>query len=292
MERLVRIASVLSHAGPRGVPGSTLVEVAAFGGDKDPATQLNRDLDHLRAQGWVIDNIADPGEPAHYRMTSVDNRLRVKLTPTQQAALRRAVLVADRAGLADRLGLADDDRPSDVPTTLGEQARPQWLSAVTDSVQRSRLLHFRYKGKSRTVHPQSLRVRGTTWYLSGCEEGDDVLKAFVVSRMEDVRTEPPASATRPTVTPRNSIHPMTWQIDPPVEVTLRAADGHALDVVRWLGRPTSQQAADGETLLRYRVTNRAALRSRVYLLGTRVQVVDPPEVRAEILDDLARMAGE
>lgn len=287
----MRLASVLSHAGAAGVPGATLVEVAGFTGEGDPITQLNKDLNHLRAQGWVIDNVAGVGEPAHFRMTSVDNRLRVQLSPAQQAALRRAVLVADRADLADRLGLASGDRPADVPTTLGEQARPQWLSQVTDSVRRSRLLHFHYRGKHRTVHPQSLQVRGTTWYLSGCEDGDDVLKAFVVSRMEGVHVDPPGSATRPTAAPRNSIHPMTWEIDPPVDVTLRARDEHVADVERWLGRPASRTSHAGETDLVYRVTHRAALRSRVYLLGTRVEVVGPTEVREEILADLSRMAG-
>lgn len=288
----MRIASVLSHAGTAGVSGETLAEVAEFTGTGDRITQLNKDLNHLRAQGWLIDNVAPPGEPAHFRMTSVDNRLRVKLTAPQQAALRRAVLVADRADLADRLGLAADDRPDDVPTTHGAQARPAALSQVTDSVQRSRLLHFSYKGKDRTVHPQSLQVRGTTWYLSGCEDGDDVLKAFVVSRMEGVRTDPPGTATRPDVAPRNSIHPMTWEVDPPIDVTLRTPDHHAPDVVRWLGRPVTERSTDGETELVYRVTNRAALRSRIYLLGTRVRVARPDEVRDEILEDLSRMAGE
>jgi hypothetical protein len=44
--------------------------------------------------------------------------------------------------------------------------------------------------------------------------------------------------------------------------------------------------------LTYRVTNRAAFRARVYQLGARVQVVGPADVRAEILDELATMAGE
>ena len=118
MERLVRLASVLSHAGRVGVPAETLIEVADFDGDKDLGSQLNRELKYLRALGWDITNIAANGQPGRYRMTGVDNRLRVALTPAQQSALRRAVLVANRRDLVERLGLPGTDTPDEVPTVM------------------------------------------------------------------------------------------------------------------------------------------------------------------------------
>ena len=63
-------------------------------GDADPATQLGKDLKRLRQQGWQIDNVAGKGEPAVYRMIAGDNRLRLKLTPGQLAALQRAVILS------------------------------------------------------------------------------------------------------------------------------------------------------------------------------------------------------
>ena len=63
MERLVRLASVLSHAGRVGVPAATLIEVADFDGDKDLGSQLHRELKYLRDQGWEITNVAAKGEP-------------------------------------------------------------------------------------------------------------------------------------------------------------------------------------------------------------------------------------
>ncbi len=292
MERLVRLVSVLSHAGRAGVPAITLLEAAAFPGSGDPITQLNHDFKHLRTLGWEIANTAPSGEPAHYRMTGVDNRLRVALTPGQQAALRRAVLVADRADLVERLGLAPGDKPDEVPAVMGQLVAADGLSVVVDAVRRSRLLRFDYKGKTRVVHPQSLRVQNTTWYLRGCEEGDETIKAFVVSRMQQVTADAPETATRPPVAPHQSIHPMSWEIDPPIEVTLRAPDEHVADVRRWLGVPQGEHPGDNMTELVYRVTNRAALRSRIYLLGRRVSVVGPDEIRDELLTELAQMAGE
>jgi hypothetical protein len=63
-------------------------------------------------------------------------------------------------------------------------------------------------------------------------------------------------------------------------------------VRRWLGNPQEERPSTGTTELVYRVTNRAALRSRIYLLGRRVSVAGPEEVRAELIAELAQMAGE
>lgn len=291
MERLVRLATALHHAGRVGVPTRTLLEVAGFDG-ADPVTQLDRDFKHLRALGWAIDNLGATGESGRYRMVSVDNRLRVSLTPAQQSALRRAVLVADRAELVERLGLAPADTPDDVPTTLAHQLSVPALSSVVDAVRRGRLLRFDYKGKPRVLHPQSLRVQNTTWYLRGREQGGETVKAFVVSRMQHVSADAPGTAHPPVATPHASIHPMSWKVDPPVEVTLRTPDDHASDVRRWLGKPDRERSDGGTTELVYTVTNRSALRSRLYLLGTRVTVVGPAAVRSELLDELSLLAGE
>ena len=123
-------------------------------------------------------------------------------------------------------------------------------------------------------------------------DGSEVVKAFVVSRMSDVRVGAPGTATHPHTTRHTGLHPMSWEVDPPVEVTLRAPTEFSPDVRRWLGAPVSEADEDAETTLVYRVTHRAALRSRIYQLGTRVRLVGPDDVRQEMLRELAEMAGE
>jgi predicted DNA-binding transcriptional regulator YafY len=299
MERLVRLASVLHHAGARGVPAANLLEVAGWADAADGVSALKRDFRHLAALGWQIDNVAEQGLSAVYRMTTVDNRLRVRLSPEQQAALRRAVLLADRADLADRLGLSGPDKPTEVTATLqtGDNAA---LDTVIRGLRQRSVLRFRYKGSERVVHPESVHTYTTQWYLRGREEGGDVVKTYAVNRMRDVHVDAPGTAERPDVSRHIGLHPMSWEVDPPVEVTLRTAPEYVDDVRRWLGEPVEEQPAEtqpaetqpAESTLTYRVTNRAAVRARVYQLGTRVQVVGPADVRDEILDELAAMAGE
>ncbi|PWN01425.1 hypothetical protein DJ010_17870 [Nocardioides silvaticus] len=307
MERLVRIAAVLRERGVVGETGERLAEIAGFDGDRS-MDQLKRDIRSLTDQGWQIDNLAGPGEPARYRMRTVDNRLRVRLTPPQQRALQRAVLLADRDDLVVRLGLGDPGGPAGdarathrtgvvagVPTT-GHDAL---LATVLRAVRMGSLLRFTYKGVPRVVHPESVRSQNGTWYLRGQEEHDDTagdtepapVKAFVVARMSDVSADPPRTArpVRPTRHPE--LHPMSWEIDPPTEVTLRTSIDHQPDVRRWLGEPASEEVVDGQVTMRYVVTNRAALRQRLYELGRRVVLLGPEEIRAELLAELRELKG-
>ena len=232
MERLVRIAATLRERGVVGETGERLAEIAGFDGER-PMDQLKRDIRSLTDQGWQIDNLAGPGEPARYRMRTVDNRLRVRLTPPQQRALQRAVLLADRDDLVVRLGLGD---PTGSPHQTGVVAgvptagHDALLATVLRAVRMGSLLRFTYKGAPRVVHPESVRSQNGTWYLRGQEDGSRPgrpdngdaapVKAFVVARMSDVTADPPRTArpVRPTRHPE--LHPMSWEIDPPVDVTL------------------------------------------------------------------------
>lgn len=296
MERLVRVAAMLQLYPTTGVSGEKLAALAGFAGGADPQTQLKRDLNHLERQGWQIDNIAESGDSAIYRMRTVDNRLRFRLTPAQQTALRRAVLLANRGDLAERLGLPETSVPEPMGAQVPTQA-PRALDLVVDAVRGHRTLQFAYKGTVRLVHPESVSNQNGIWYLRGVEQADlgaepPLLKAFVVSRMSDVVIGASGSAEAIASIRHAGLHPMTWEIDPPVDVVLEVTADFEPDVRRWLGEPDGVAPAAGDLVqLTYRVTHRAALRARLNELGRRVRVVGPPEVRAEVIAALADAAG-
>lgn len=293
MERLVRIAATLRSVGEVGETGDRLIQIAGFDG-KNPADLLKRDIRYLTELGWDIENVSGPGTPARYRMRAVDNRLRVVLEPAQLRALQRAVLLADRDDLVARLGLSGEDVvPAEFGVAVPTVGYDDRLDAVLTAVRLRAVLRFGYKGSPRVVHPESVRTQNGTWYLRGQEDddADGPVKAFVVTRMDEVSADEPGSA-RTVAPPRHTgLHPMSWEIDDPVEVRLRAERRYEPDVRRWLGWPAEVTTEDDHVLMTYRVTNRAALRARLFELGTRVVLLGPEEVRAELVADLRKRAG-
>ncbi len=293
MERLVRVLGVLSASPHQGVSGKELQRVAGFDGDHAD-DQLGRDLKHLRNHGWQIDNIGGTGSEGRYRLIAGDNRLRVSLTPRQQAALQRAALIADRADLVDKIGLPDSART--VSTGVGVAARPvgDALATIVRAIEQRATLSFRYKGKERLAHPAGLKHQNYTWYFTGeVDHRPGKVLNFVVDRMAEVVAGETGSARRVPTVERLTLHPLRWEVDPPYDVTLRMAADFVPDAIRWLQRPRSERVlGDGTVELTYTVTNRAAMRARLYVLGTRVTVVDSDEFLTEVLAELAEMAGE
>ncbi len=290
MERLARIIAVLDAAGVVGATAERLIAVADYG-EAAPQDQLSLDLRNLRKQGWQIDNVAGPGEPARYRMVSGDNRLRVRLTPAQLAALQRAVLLSQRSDLAQRLGV----EPGSVPEGVGSEVLPQReseeLSLVFRAVQLGGRIRFTYKGTPRVVHPGTVRFQNYQWYFSGVEDGSDLVKHFIVGDMSAVFLDKPGTAREVSVDRRIPLHPLRWEVDEPTAVTVRTTPEYVPDVVRWLMEPDSQTETDGVVDMRYTVTHRQAFRARVYVLGSRVTIPDGGVVLEGLLDELRAMVG-
>ena len=153
-------------------------------------------------------------------------------------------------------------------------------------------MRFTYKGEQRTVHPARVHSGPSGWYLSGREDGSEVVKEFVVSRMSDISLDAPGSAEVVGEPVRRSLDPLSWEVDAPAEVVLEVPEEHRVLVENLLGTPAQVTASGSALAMTYVVTNRQVFRNRIYELGTRVRVVSPDEVRAEILAELASLAGE
>lgn len=290
MERLVRIVAVLNEAGSVGATTEKLFAVAEYGGD-NKADQLSIDFRHLRKQGWQIDRVSGEGETGRYRMVSGDNRLRLKLSPAQLAALQRAVILSKRADLAKSLGIEPGSLPKGVGRAVVPHEESAELSLALQAVQLTSRIRFSYKGTRRVLHPGTVRLQNYQWYLSGIEDGDDQVKHFAVSRMSNASLDKPDTAQPVPEVRRIPLHPLGWDVDPPVEVTLRTTPDYVPDVERWLMAPNSLSEHNGIVDLTYTVTNREAFRARIYVLGPRVTVAGPDELREEILAELHRLGA-
>lgn len=289
MERLVRLLGVLT-AHPKGAPVELLLKAVGSPDSTDEARRkmLARDLEQLNVLGYDIRNVAESGQGGLYVMRARDNRLQVHLSAEQRGELLRAALAAELHTVAGHLGAGGPAAalpsgaagPREVPA-------PDALDQVQRATTRRCLVRFEYKGEPRLVHPQRVHSGPSGWYLAGREDGQDVVKEFVVSRMSAVTLDVPGSADTVAEEARPSLDPLSWLLDPPTEVTVAVPPEHRLLVENLLGTPVRADTSDpSSTDLTYVVTNRAVFRWRVYELGTRVRVLGPPDVREEILAEL------
>lgn len=279
MERLVRLIGALNQH-RKGAPVDLLLKVVAAEGTDDARRRmLSRDIEHLNNLGYDIRNVAEPGADGVYVMRARDNRLQVHLTPEQRGELLRAAIAAGLEGISAHL--AGDGQP-EAPTIPS--------SGHLDLVQRGTTRHcrvrFEYKGEPRVVHPARVHSGPSGWYLSGREEGQEIVKEFVVSRMSDVSLDPPGTAEIVDETPRPSLDPLSWLQDPPADVVVEMPAEHRLLVENLLGQPRELAEDENTVRMTYVVTNRAVFRWRVYELGTRVLVLGPEDVRREMLAEL------
>jgi predicted DNA-binding transcriptional regulator YafY len=282
MERLVRLIGVLT-AHRDGAPVDVLLRAVApdeSAGDDARRKMLSRDLEHLNALGYDVRNVAEPGADGVYLMRARDNRLAVHLTPEQRGELLRAALAAGLEGMEAHLGDGGDGRSS------AGSASPD-LDLVQRAVARRCRLRFTYKGGGRVVDPVRVHSGPSGWYLTGREQGSDIDKEFVVSRMSDVELDSPGSAPPAPGEPvRRSLDPLSWEVDPATEVRLEVPVEHRVLAENLLGAPQTAQEQGDAVHLTYVVTHRRVFRYRLYELGTRVRVAGPEDVRAEMLAEL------
>ena len=287
MERLVRLIGALTQH-PQGA--ALPVMLTALGSaDAAPEARrrmLTRDIDQLNLLGYDVRNVAEAGADGVYVMRARDNRLQVLLTPEQRGELLRAALAAGLDDLGGHLGAND---PPTAPSA--SSPAPPTLDLVQRGTTRHCLVRFTYKGEPRVVHPGQVHSGPSGWYLRGREESSGIVKEYVVSRMSDVSLGDPGSADVLDEVSRPTLDPLSWGEDPPTEVVLAVEPDQLVLVENLLGSPTRTEETAGGLLATYVVTNRAVFRWRLYELGTRVRVVAPDDVRAEMLAELRAMVG-
>ncbi|MGF1648462.1 MAG: helix-turn-helix transcriptional regulator [Kineosporiaceae bacterium] len=294
-ERLVQLLFVLTRAGGQ-VPAAELIRVAGYraGDAAGRRRQLARDLDQLRGAGWDIRNEAGPGEDARFRLVTGDLRFRVRFAPDEQAELQRVARVAGLPRVARMVSAAGAPAPPGEATVVSVAPDPGPLDLALHAVENRCLLRFRYRNAPRAVHPDSLHPRTSGWYLRGREDTPDPCapgpaKLFRLDRMSQARSDEPGTALAPEPEgERVSIDPVTWHRDPPLTAEVATSAEHVPHVIDLVGRPsTRRDEADGAVVLGIPVTHRAAFRARLYELGTRVRLLGPEELRAEVRAELA-----
>ncbi len=283
MQRLVMVTSILSAAGAAGRGALELADAVGYRGtDEGKREQLARLIRDLQTVGVDVTNVAPRGQEARWVLRPGDSRIRLAFTPEQQAALARAALLADRDRLAADLGAAVAPPQG---LDIAAPRLPVDVDLVLRAVTARCLLRFAYNGKPRQFDPVTMQRGIGGWAVSGLDRGSGQYRTFYLARMTDVAADAPGTAREVSGVQRGGSDPLSWQVDPALDVTVRVDDRYRTDAATLLGEPLTRRGADWD----YRVTNRWAFYSRLVELGERVVLAGPEPIRAEFAAMLRRV---
>lgn len=260
--------------------------------------QFERDKDALRTLGVPVELVEDGfGEFIGYRVDPKEYELpELELTPDEQAALHAAVSAMRLEGgegveaLWKLGGLQGDDAPA-----VGALPSVPTLPTLMDASRRRASIRFRYRGEQRHVQPYAVLFRRGNWYVSGHDLDRGELRSFRADRIEgDVTLGADDGFERPAgFDPGALLHDEPWRYgdEPPVEALVQVDAAVAPWVVRRLGDDAVVDGGDGGVVVRFTVTNRGAFRSFVLGLLDHAVVLDPAELRDDVVAWLRGVAA-
>ncbi len=175
------------------------------------------------------------------------------------------------------------------------------LPVIRSAVAARAAITFGYRDRERTLDPWGLLLRGGFWYVVGYDHDHEEQRTYRVDRFDggadSIRTGESGAFARPAAFDARAAFPA----DPKelldddadaVEATVRIDAGRAAAVCRELGdERVVATGDDGSVVVRVPASNRAAFRSWVLGLLEHAVVLDPPEVRADVVDWLTAVGG-
>jgi proteasome accessory factor B len=191
----------------------------------------------------------------------------------------------------------DDDPP---PLSAIVPDRPE-LPVIRGAVAGRAPITFLYRGVVRVVDPWGLLLRGGFWYVIGHDHERGERRTFRVDRIEggpgSIEVGDPGSFERPAgFDPRTAFPADPKQIghDPSdaAEARVRIDAVRAAAVERELGADrVARRHPDGSIEVIVPAGNIDAFRSWILGLLDHAVVLEPPDVRSEVVDWLTKVAG-
>jgi proteasome accessory factor B len=249
-----------------------------FERDKDVLRRLGIPLELVALDAWEVD-FGYTVDPEKYAITDPG------LTDEERAALslasRMVRLGGAHAGLDGLLKLGGVDRGGGMEpfgADLGEEA--EVLGPLFAAVTEQRPVSFEYRGNRRKLDPYGVAHRRGHWYLVGSSTGED--RVYRVDRLTKLDIGEPGQFKRPKGFDVKSVlqaHPWEAGYDEEIEASVL----FDADVAWWASRTLGLAATDGALEATIPISNRDAFIGWILSFGPSAEVLDPPELRAEIL---------
>jgi proteasome accessory factor B len=294
LERLINLTAALLEAERPLTADELRVRLPGYA-ESDAAFRraFERDKDVLREMGVPlvlepVDAASQPGVEG-YRIPKDEYYLQDPgLEPDELAALHLAASAVELEGAGGvealwKLGgwVAEEGPPPAMAALPGASH----LGPAFAAISRRQPVTFTYRGEARRVDPWRLAFRNGHWYLLGRDHDRDSERNFRLDRV-DSEIAPDESAV-PFEAPQATSTPAApWQMgdEEPVRARLHVDADHAGWAVGQVGSDAVEsRGGDGSVVLDVTVTNRSAFRSFVLGFLDHAEVLDPPELRNDLI---------
>jgi predicted DNA-binding transcriptional regulator YafY len=254
----------------------------AFERDKETMRELGIPIsvESVDAFGGETGYCIHPGD---YYLPDLD------LSTDERAALHVAVSAVQLVGTDARAGLRKlgGIEGAAAPPLAQLEVTPA-LADCFDAVARRRHLEFDYRGERRSLEPYGVVHRFGHWYVVGHDLDRDGPRAFRVDRIDGAPVageagafEPPPD-TDPTAYVRDD--PLAYGDASPIAARVLVGASRAPLVVDELGDDAVRERHDdGSVVVELQVVNREAFRTWVLHLLEHAEVLEPEELRTEIV---------
>ena len=295
LERLLNLTALLLDA-RRPLPASEIQEQLEYPEDKVAFRRaFERDKEELRSMGIPLRVEPVPGvlpEVDGYRIPREEYALRDPgLTTDELAALHLAASAVQVEGLPATEGLLKlGGLVTEGARDLGVQVAPlpadPNLARLFGAVAARRPVRLRYHDEERTIDPYRLEFQRGRWYLSGFDHLRGEERNYRLDRIDG--PVEPVEAPRFDV-PATSVPGQargTWELgaEPPVRARVRIEGPAASWAVQHVGPDhVVSEEADGSVVVELPVTNRAAFRSFVLSFLEHAEILEPPELRDDLV---------
>jgi proteasome accessory factor B len=271
------------------------------GSDTSFRRAFERDKDVLREMGIPISVVPVPGSDPPLTGYRIDAREYAgpvpDLTPDELATLHLAANIVKVEGLPTESAfwkfggapraLAEDAPMVAIPTEAG-------LAPLFRAVSERRTAQFAYNGEDRVVEPQRLVFSRGHWYVAAWDRARDDERIFRIDRISGPVTmgERGGFNTRPST--RSDPLVRAWELGDGEPVTARVlvdAD-QAVWAAHQLGRDAVVETREDQSVvLSLIVRNRDAFRSFVLSFLEHAEVLEPDELRADVVQWLEALAS-
>ncbi len=271
-----------------------------------PQTEANRraferDKEILRGMGVpiTVENIGD-GTEVGYRVRPDDYCLPdLGLTADETAALRvavSAVSLGNRSGQGAlmKLGGVGDQTSAPIASLPIAPA----LATLFEANRNRSVVHFDYRGETRTLEPWGMSSKRGHWYVVGFDRVRAAVRAFRADRIAgEVEVGPPNAFEVPgDFRADDHIEDRAWLLGdaPPVAVRLAVDADHLDGALGALGadaRLEPEPTPGGDRVIELTVTNLPAFRSFVLGFLEHAEILAPAEVRADVIAWLEAVAA-